>query len=348
MGDTVFAPLYRVLQLSDRSLPLPDGASTTASPVRFHFLHDLAAVEVMVHSNKRYLSSLTFKTRGEPSLLNRLGAEALDDFGCWPDSPKARFGAATRRIYTKKLKVGDDFDCVILATGVDHVKKLFESAMNRRVLPPQWARMCADVSTVATQAAQVWLKEDLEGLGWYRGSGLFTALGLSIETWADMTHTLAAERARRGGKPNRFDDARSVAYFCAALPQSEVRDLGGDAALLKARIGKDLDKMLDADLRAVWPAAFEKGSRARGLEIDRHIEANFEGSDRYTQSLPASIRSRISPLDRSIENMTIAGDWTACGLDVGGVESAIMSGMLAAYAVSGTPDPRSIIGFDHP
>ena len=47
--------------------------------------------------------------------------------------------------------------------------------------------------------------------------------------------------------------------------------------------------------------------------------------------------------------MTIAGDWTACGLDVGCVEAAVMSGMLAAHAITGKePALDSIIGYDHP
>ena len=47
--------------------------------------------------------------------------------------------------------------------------------------------------------------------------------------------------------------------------------------------------------------------------------------------------------------MTIAGDWTACGLDVGCVEAAVMSGMLAAHAITGDePALESIIGYDHP
>jgi predicted NAD/FAD-dependent oxidoreductase len=47
--------------------------------------------------------------------------------------------------------------------------------------------------------------------------------------------------------------------------------------------------------------------------------------------------------------MTVAGDWTACGLDVGCVEAAVMSGMLAAHAITGdTPALESIIGYDHP
>jgi len=47
--------------------------------------------------------------------------------------------------------------------------------------------------------------------------------------------------------------------------------------------------------------------------------------------------------------MTIAGDWTACGLDAGCVEAAVMSGMLAAYAITNDqPAIQSIIGYDHP
>ena len=101
-------------------------------------------------------------------------------------------------------------------------------------------------------------------------------------------------------------------------------------------------------MRHVWPDAFGGRKNARQLEIGRHVQANFQGSDRYTLSLPGSLACRISPLDRSVENMTIAGDWTACGLDAGCIEAAVMSGMLAAYAISGKPHPSTIIGYDHP
>jgi uncharacterized protein with NAD-binding domain and iron-sulfur cluster len=68
------------------------------------------------------------------------------------------------------------------------------------------------------------------------------------------------------------------------------------------------------------------------------------------QSPPGSLSARISPLDPSVENMTVAGDWTANGLDAGCVEAAVMSGMLAAYAISGKPDDGldAIVGYDHP
>jgi uncharacterized protein with NAD-binding domain and iron-sulfur cluster len=87
---------------------------------------------------------------------------------------------------------------------------------------------------------------------------------------------------------------------------------------------------------------------AEPVETEKHVQANFEGSERYTLALPGSIRFRISPLERSVLNMTIAGDWTACGLDAGCVEAAVMSGMLAAHAITREPALDDIVGYHHP
>jgi len=290
--------------------------------------------------------------------------------------------------------------------------------------------MFDNVRTVATKSAQVWLAKDLQALGWYRGSGLVTALGLSFDTWADMTHVLATESWRRDTTDGASAKARSLAYFCAPLADSKIQparkaareavDLfaevirsdrsapvetsgfagkawqtaisGTPWAQLRDRfppalaelakelaaappervdrakaiavdclvksamdisVGRELDRLLAAEMRPFWPAAYqsEAGHDPKFAQADllgSHVQANFRGSDRYTLSEPGLVVHRISPLDRSVENMTIAGDWTACGLDVGCVEAAVMSGMLASYAISGKPDLKEIIGYDHP
>jgi uncharacterized protein with NAD-binding domain and iron-sulfur cluster len=64
--------------------------------------------------------------------------------------------------------------------------------------------------------------------------------------------------------------------------------------------------------------------------------------------LPGSCEHRISPLDNTYDNLTIAGDWTDCSLNVGCVEAAMMSGRLAAHAICGSPALEDIIGYDHP
>ena len=446
MGDAVFAPLYKVLVTGDKKVKGEDGSSRHASPVQFHFLHELDSIGFETPSKgRRYVASLNFRTRGDGAMLDELSADALDDQGCWPDRADHCFAKALKRgAGTRALSLGKDFDGVICAMGIDDFQKACAAALENKdntgsTLPAEWAKMCAEVKTVATQAAQVWLDKDINSLGWYRGSGLITALDLPFDTWADMTHILAAERAWRR-TPSAFDKARSVAYFCTVLPESEIekaktrgagildqlsklageiRDGKGEAIALRAwartmitsiaseesiallpqglrdslmeelnelgqnpasetseassqdlydllsaarerverylarsaleeKIDSDLTRMLTSKMRPLWPAAFTDRSNASNLVIDRHVQANFEGSDRYTLSLPGSIVHRISPLDRSVENMTIAGDWTSCGLDAGCVEAAVMSGMLAACAISGKPDPKSIIGYDHP
>ncbi|HEY4575095.1 MAG TPA: FAD-dependent oxidoreductase, partial [Thermoanaerobaculia bacterium] len=76
--------------------------------------------------------------------------------------------------------------------------------------------------------------------------------------------------------------------------------------------------------------------------------ANVNPSDRYVLTLPGTAKDRISPLDNTYDNLTVAGDWTACGLTLGCVESAVISGRLAAHALSGWPRLEDIVGFDHP
>jgi uncharacterized protein with NAD-binding domain and iron-sulfur cluster len=71
-------------------------------------------------------------------------------------------------------------------------------------------------------------------------------------------------------------------------------------------------------------------------------------SDRYVLALPGSVKYRLSPLDLTFDNLTIAGDWTSTGLETGCIESAVMSGLLAAHAISEKPALEDIVGYDHP
>src|SRR6185295_8690887 len=149
----------------------------------------------------------------------------------------------------------------------------------------EWTEMGEAVKTVATKAAQVWLGRDLEALGWYRGSGLVSALGQRFDTWADMTHTLATERAwRRALKKSVSDRAQSVAYFCGVLPEHEIKR----AVDARKRVAADLRGMLAGGARPIWPSAFKGGTAGRFVIGESHVKANIEGSDRYALSLPGS------------------------------------------------------------
>jgi len=366
MGDAVFAPLYKVLLCRQRkSKPKDNGSEDgdeqefeTVEPVRFHFLHKLSGVDfVFEPKEKRYVKQLTFSTGGDYNELDRLSENALDHFGCWPDDEQVFRDAAKGKLAgrPRELHVGDDFHAVIFAMGIDDFVDVVDKSGLFEKMPPEWQAMRDKVRTVATQAAQVWLERDLPQLGWLRGSGLVTALGMSFDTWADMTHTLATERAWRDTQSDgarravagAAEGARSVAYFCGVLPETEVQRRGtgiGD------KVRANLTALLRGEIRPLWPAGFDDQGRPQISMIGNpHMEASTKGSARYTLSLPGSIEHRISPLELSVLNMTIAGDWTACGLDAGCVESAVMSGMLAAHAITGgVPHLNSIIGYNHP
>ena len=335
MGDAVFAPLYRVL---------------LARGVKFHFRHALDDVEMERIGEQPYVKALHFRTVGRAADLDAQAANALDHFGCWPDDAGHFVPHAGKAAGRVSLQRGKQFEAVILATGADDFVAIGDRARLFEALPEHWKKMRDNIRTVATQSAQVWLSEDLEQLGWLRGSGIMTGMGEPFETWADMTHTLATEkawRAARGGlAPSPHDGARSVAYFCGVVPEDAAPSQ--EAAQKKAR--SDFELWLAQGMKPFWPGAFDAAGKLRPLRVgNEHVQANATGSDRYTLSLPKTIAQRISPLDRSVPNMTIAGDWTASGLDAGCVEGAVMSGMLAAYAICGDEDLLdSIVGYDHP
>jgi uncharacterized protein with NAD-binding domain and iron-sulfur cluster len=345
MGETVFSPLYRVLKQRG---------------VSFEFLHELESITLAGDKAERRVSMLRFRA---PQRKDRLTDDAvLDHYGCWPhDAP------AVHANELRELQDGRDFDAVVLAMGVDDFVKACGrplSSDDRR-----WAEMADHVKTIATQAAQVWMTRSLSELGWRRGPVLVSAIDGPFETWADMTYTLASERAWRahpespsGGIAPR-SEVKSVAYFCGVLPEKSLKrasaDAGGDAEAARNAILEGvqarLGTMLSERMRSFWPTeedpldrlATRDGTGGGSLH-DQHIQASFLGSDRFSLALPGSLDYRISPLERLVTNMTIAGDWTECGFNEGCIEAAVMSGMLAAHAISERPALDDIIGYNHP
>jgi hypothetical protein len=159
---------------------------------------------------------------------------------------------------------------------------------------------------------------------------------------------------------------KTVVYFCGALPDlpGGVQD-GVHALSHHGKVRRNALTFLQREVRHLWPNAFDPHGSFRwdlladpGKEVTtatgplrfsaQYWRANVNPSDRHVLALPGSLRHRISPLDRTYDNLTIAGDWTDCGFNEGCVEAAVMSGRLAAHALSGAPALAEITGFDHP
>jgi uncharacterized protein with NAD-binding domain and iron-sulfur cluster len=387
MGDVVFAPLYEVLNRRG---------------VTFKFFHRLEQLKLadpaaLAHGERPYVETLEFDVQA----MTNDGTEyrpLVDVRGlpCWPSQPDFSQLADgnqveregwdfesywdRRKAGTRTLRVGEDFDFVVLGVGLGAIPYVARDLVAR---DQRWRDLVSHVPTVATQAFQIWMREDMAALGWRHRQTAVSAFYHPFDTWADMRHLISEE--------SWPVPPRAIAYFCSALPDGGVNSAAIDRSTLdySLRQGEAVRQsaidFLNRDIRHLWPAAVQPGAGFRwdllvlpeesahsesysapaageaaanaGASAGAATEARFDSqfwtanvnpSDRYVQSPPKTTRFRISPLDNTYDNLTIAGDWTACGLNVGCVEAAVMSGRLAAHAIAGAPELEEIVGYDHP
>jgi uncharacterized protein with NAD-binding domain and iron-sulfur cluster len=366
MGEVVFAPLYEVL---------------ARRGVRFEFFHRLENVQLS-GVGAPHVRGLEFDVQAQ----TREGQEyrPLIDVGglpCWPAEPDydqlvdgARMQAEgwdfesfwdRRRTQQKTLSVGQDFDFVVLGVGIGAVPHVCSEILARDA---RWRDMCENVKTVATQAAQAWVADDLVELGWSLPSVTLSGFVEPFDTWADMSHLIGREAWPRAGR-----QPRSLAYFCSVLadsPETPPRPQPGGfvdyLAEQRELVRDNFSAFLGQHVLHLWPKAVTAAGDFRwelliapepaldrslsGSERARQqfVSANVNPTDRFTLSLPGSTKFRISPLDDTYDNLTIVGDWTACGFNESCVEAAVMSGRLGAHAIAESPRLEAILGYDHP
>jgi hypothetical protein len=220
--------------------------------------------------------------------------------------------------------------------------------------------MVLRVKSVPTQALQLWLNEDSAALGWQGPSVNISGYVEPFDTWADMPQLIPRESFVR--------PVKAVAYYCSVLPDNPGPRGAEDRGYPERRrqeVRKNAIQFLNHDLHGFWPRAVtgpgrfrwdllvgpERRAPAKADEsrIDsQYYRANVDPSDRYCLSLPGTLSARISPLDPTYDNLTVAGDWTDSGFNEGCVEAAVMSGRLAAHALTQAPALEQITGFDHP
>ena len=367
MGDVVFAPLYEVLK---------------ARGVRFEFFHRLENVRMAFGASRApFVRSLEFDVQAE--LMEGHDFAPLVDVkgrACWMSAPPA--GAKTaldatgvdfesfldrRKTRTRTLEVGVDFDFVVLGVGNGAVRYVCDD-IDRDAGPVgrRWRDMCDNVPTVSTQSFQAWLRKDMAALGWHDESVTLTGIPGHFDTWADMRQVVPAEDWPAEDAP------LTVAYFCGPLTlvsgdlplerdaadpehlarrRAEVRDNATD--FLSSRMaqlwrGSSLPDGFDWSLLVDASAPGRLHTTRAAAAAALYVSANVNPSDQYVLASPGTLKWRISPLDTGMANLTVAGDWTACGFTEGCVEAAVMSGMLASHAISQLPRLEDIVGYDHP
>lgn len=340
MGDTIFAPLYQVLQRRG---------------VKFQFFHrvtnlhvegdELVEVEISRQVNLKV-------GEYDPLIL-------VKGLPCWPNEPlyyQIVEGGLLQRdqidlesFYTTwqdtggavTLKAGQDFDCVVLGISLAALPFIGSELMTNTA----WQAMIDNIKTVQTEGAQFWLNASLEQVGCaipLSVNGTFTIS--SLDTWADMSHLIASENWQDG-------QVQSLVYYTGPLagppqpPPASDHEFEDQMQAAARQVAFDL---FTNQIKALWPnfAWHDLAAPEHASGIDRlnfqFTRSNEDPTERYVQTVRGSSQYRLRSDASGFKRLYLAGDWTDTGLNLGCVEAAAMSGMMASRAISGFP--QNIVG----
>jgi uncharacterized protein with NAD-binding domain and iron-sulfur cluster len=230
----------------------------------------------------------------------------------------------------------------------------------------RWARQSEIVAT-PTVALQLWCKASLAELGWREPAPLLSLFWDPMNTWCDMSQTLAREPWTTTGRPS------TVAYFCGPLFLDNLGASAPDLARLEPAYDRAFRAHCDAQARRartdllhrlheLWPA-IGGGETPRGpaplhhnvlfdpdngkdearLEA-QYLRSNHDPHARCTLALPGQTALRMRADDTGYANLIVAGDWTANEILVPCLEGAVQSGIRAARALSNEKHRYRIVG----
>lgn len=268
---------------------------------------------------------------------------------------------------SRSLVAGRDFDQLVFAISIGAAPYICPQLIAHS---PAWKNMVAALPAVQTMAFQIWLSETMKELGWSIPlTPPNTALGDTyfrpFTGHCEMHHLLRWETWPKDSQP------RSLWYFCDEMPEVENppppftdHDYPARMAAYVARQSVDY---LDFAIGPLMPGAVNNAGKGDGpagaldycLLVDTRPDpgigkdrfasqfwrANIDPSERYVPSHKGSTAYRLAAWESGYANLTLAGDWTYTGLNVGSVECTVMSGRLASYALTGSPPLDQITGY---
>ena len=324
MGEIVFVPLYRVLAQRGvrfeffhriRHLGLSDDARTIDRielTVQSRPLAETYAPLVPLPGHNR----ATWPARPQYDLL-----EAGVQLAGWCDNLEDAWAPERPTEAPLTLTRGTDFDLVVLGISVGALANICGDLVDRL---PRWRIMLSAARTVAAAGVQIWSPVPTAALGWIGPKpGIVTAFAQPFATWADMSFLLRFETP---------SPARHLAYVCGPLVFAQPADdtPGSSFPTEQAIVLRQLfTAWATTHIGALLPLA----TPAYGSDVV--LRANVSPSDHYVLSPPGNRRTRFHASGSGVENLFLAGDWTRTGLDAGSFESAVMSGLQCAAAVTG-------------
>jgi uncharacterized protein with NAD-binding domain and iron-sulfur cluster len=370
MGETVVAPLYRVLE--ERG-------------VRFKFFHRIERLLPGRRDGRPVLESIEFRRQARvkagPDAYRALVPFA-DGMVCFPAAPdfaqlvegeelargnvdlEDSWNAWDPQRPLERLLLGRDFDAVVLGISLGGLGPLCaelardadarEPVARGRAQPaPRLSAMLKNLRSIETMAAQLWFESSFAELRGPSAAGVGIEYAQPFDTWCEMNHLISHERW-----PERMQP-RTIVYLCSAVDEPiDYRPPPfsdhGHSARRRQEVKHIVRRWLDLHGARLFAGADSYGRFNYELLLDpkqRAGSARFDAqywcatnnpSDRYVLSAPGTNRYRLRPHESGFDNLVFTGDWTLNAISAGCIEGAVMAGKEAVRALTGFP--RQIVG----
>ncbi len=300
---------------------------------------------------------------------------------CWPDAPLWDQIVCGKQLATQgidlesywcphrvgdvTLQQGNEFHTVVLAIPLGAFKKLNTAPGPCDELIKASSRfraMTETASLVPSISVQLWCNADACELGFPPkeavppGAAQKTVISTGpdpLDIWADMSQVLQYEPDNGRQPPN------SLHYLCGVIDTELVRALPDQyhvpAAAKKLARSFAID-WLNNKSKYIWPKVNTRGhfdwsilsdpKNAKGAcRIDAQVyRANIDPSSCCVASSAGSTQWRLATDQSGFDHLYLAGAWIDTGFNTECIEAAVISGMQAARAVSGTTS--AIVGED--
>lgn len=359
-GDTVIAPFYRVAR--ERGVDFRffhnvrevsyDPATGTVDRIEVDIQAttvDGAPYDPLVLLPDDTLGWPATPIYGQLEQGAELEAQHVDLESWWtPWEPVAR----------QTMVLGEDFDQVVSAMPLPCLPHVAPEL----VANAAWAPAVEAMEGIATIAAQMWTERTTQELGFPKLPGTDRVIATAAVPplgLADMTDVLEAENWPAEGGP------RGLIYLCGPMAhhgpwpdrdQHETPALFDDdsKSTFVQWLRSAVSLMPDAGTQPFIPESFDmaglwcpSGEEPEGNpRVDaQYWRANIDPYERYVPSPPGSGSLRPQAWQSGATNLALASDWIFTGMNIGSFEGAVMSGLLAAHALTGAPTLDSIVGY---
>ncbi|MFP4513401.1 MAG: NAD(P)-binding protein [Acidimicrobiales bacterium] len=361
-GDTVIAPFYRV---------------AVARGVEFRFFNKVTDVHYDAASGRIDRIDVDIQATTVDDAPYEPLVRLDDSTWAWPNAPihgqlvqgselqergidLESWWSPWEPVATETLSVDDDFTHVVLAAPLPCLPELAPEL----VAHASWAPAIDGLGGSATMAAQMWTNRTTQELGFPEMSGTDRVVGgaaIPPLGYADMTDVLAAEN----WGPYGDDAPKGLIYLCGPIPHYQPWPPFDDHAVpaiederARATFVQWLNSAVsifpEAGTNPFIPASFDTDalwcppdSDDRGeARVDaQYWRANIDPNERYVPSPPGTAALRPKAWESGADNLALASDWIFTGINIGSFEGAVMSGMLAAHALTGAPALEEIAGY---